>query len=139
MKKQKEQIKTKPAIKPYKEISPLVIEGLAAIGCTDSDIAAELNISTDTIGRRKKDNANGFNDAYERGKGKGRVSLRRLQWQKAKEGNITMLIWLGKQYLDQSDKQSIDASNIGKKSIYDGLSLEELKAIVKKKRKKLEQ
>jgi hypothetical protein len=37
----------------------------------------------------------------------GRMSLRRLQWKKAQEGNTTMLIWLGKQYLGQSDKQEL--------------------------------
>jgi hypothetical protein len=33
------------------------------------------------------------------------MSLRRLQAKKAAEGNVTMLIWLGKQYLGQSDRQ----------------------------------
>lgn len=34
----------------------------------------------------------------------GKVSLRRAQWNKALDGNVSMLIWLGKQYLGQSDK-----------------------------------
>jgi hypothetical protein len=36
-----------------------------------------------------------------------------MQWQAAKAGNITMMIWLGKQNLNQTDKQAIDhAGNI---------------------------
>jgi uncharacterized protein with von Willebrand factor type A (vWA) domain len=35
---------------------------------------------------------------------KMRASLRRLQWGKAKEGNVTMMIWLGKQILGQKDR-----------------------------------
>jgi hypothetical protein len=59
-------------------------------------------VSTDTIGRRKKDPA--FLDVLEAGKGRGRVTLRRLQWQAASTGNTTMLVWLGKQLLGQRDK-----------------------------------
>ena len=36
------------------------------------------------------------------------MSVRRMQYRSAEEGNATMLIWLGKQYLDQKDKQEVD-------------------------------
>jgi hypothetical protein len=39
----------------------------------------------------------------------GRTSLRRMQWDAARQGNPTMLVWLGKQYLGQSDK--VESSN----------------------------
>lgn len=39
---------------------------------------------------------------------KGRMSLRRKQWQAVENGNTTMLVWLGKQYLRQKDKVSDD-------------------------------
>jgi len=41
-----------------------------------------------------------------------RIQLRDWQWRAARGGNITMLIWLGKQYLGQSDKldQSVEHS-----------------------------
>ena len=38
----------------------------------------------------------------------GKASLRRKQYEVAMGGNCTMLVWLGKQYLGQTDK--IDAS-----------------------------
>jgi hypothetical protein len=34
--------------------------------------------------------------------------LRRLQWKLARAGNATMLIWLGKQWLGQTDKVESD-------------------------------
>jgi len=40
----------------------------------------------------------------------GRSSLRRLQWKSATNGNITMQIWLGKQYLGQRDMHSAELS-----------------------------
>ena len=33
-----------------------------------------------------------------------------MQWDSAKKGNTTMLVWLGKQYLKQSDKQEVEAT-----------------------------
>jgi hypothetical protein len=41
----------------------------------------------------------------EKARSEGKASLRRLQWQNAAQGNVTMQIWLGKQLLDQNDTQ----------------------------------
>ena len=38
------------------------------------------------------------------------MSLRRLQWKSATGGNIVMQIFLGKQYLGQSDRQAFEHS-----------------------------
>ena len=38
----------------------------------------------------------------------GRSSLRRAQWRTAMDGNPTMQVWLGKNWLSQADKQSVD-------------------------------
>src|SRR5258706_14645737 len=42
-----------------------------------------------------------FRQAVERGRSRGRVSLRRLQFEAAQNHNPAMLIWLGKQWLHQ--------------------------------------
>ena len=42
---------------------------------------------------------------------KVRVGLSRKQVEVAMSGNVTMLIWLGKQWLDQKDRQEIDQTN----------------------------
>lgn len=81
------------------EIDWKQVEELAAIMCTQIEIAAVLGISTKTLQRSKK-----FWEVYDRGREKAKTSLRRAQFKKAMDGNTTMLIWLGKQYLEQREK-----------------------------------
>tara|TARA_Y100001963_G_scaffold124342_1_gene175081 strand:+ start:158 stop:355 length:198 start_codon:yes stop_codon:yes gene_type:complete len=38
---------------------------------------------------------------------KDKARLKELQWMVAEQGNVQMLIWLGKQYLGQSDKPQV--------------------------------
>jgi hypothetical protein len=83
------------------------VEELARIACTEEDMAAVLGVSVDTIQRRKRTSAE-FRGVIEKGRASLRNSLRRLQVKKALEGNTTMLIWLGKQLLGQSDRQSAE-------------------------------
>ena len=78
------------------------VEKLAMLQCTEKEIASFCGISVDTLRRRKE-----FCLLHKKGMEEGRMSLRRLQWKKAQDGNTTMLIWLGKQYLGQSDKQEL--------------------------------
>ena len=80
------------------DIDPAQVEALAAIGCTQEEIATALGCSRQTINRR-------FKVACIAGGDKLRMSLRRWQYVKAKDGNVAMLIWLGKQYLGQTDRQ----------------------------------
>ena len=95
--------------RPEKEIDLNLLERLASIQCTDKEIGALLGISHDTILRRKKENED-FAYHYEKGKENGKTSLRRLQWESAKKGNVTMQIWLGKQMLGQKDKSAQEVS-----------------------------
>ena len=82
------------------------VEVLAGIQCTDYEIARVLGVSEKTIQRRKKD-SEAFLSAYEKGRADGRVSLRKWQFEAAKGRSNTMLIWLGKQYLGQTDKADL--------------------------------
>jgi hypothetical protein len=85
--------------RPKKIIDYDLVESLAEIQCTQAEIAATLKISVKTLQRDEK-----FSRIYKQGMDTGRKSLRRMQWAAAKKGNTTMLVWLGKQYLHQSDK-----------------------------------
>lgn len=49
-------------------------------------------------------------DHWDEGLENGRASLRRMQFKNAQAGNVTMQIWLGKQYLGQKDKQEIETA-----------------------------
>lgn len=86
----------KGSIKPIDEN---LVEALARIGCTQTEIATTLGFSQKMFSLRKSLRA-----AHERGIDSMKTSLRRWQYSKAKEGNVAMLIWLGKQYLGQRDK-----------------------------------
>jgi AraC-like DNA-binding protein len=71
-----------------------------------AEMAAVLNCSPDTLQRR-------FAAVIEKGRERGKSSLKRAQWKKAvDEGNPTMLIWLGKQHLGQTDKTQVDQQSI---------------------------
>jgi hypothetical protein len=78
------------------------LEKLYAMQCTDEEIAGWFGVSTRTIERRRK--IRKFAEAMERGKARGRISVRRLQMKLLEEGNATMGIWLGKQILGQVDE-----------------------------------
>src|ERR1700681_3423535 len=84
--------------RPKKFVDLELVEKLAHIQCTYGEIASTLGVSVDTLQRNKD-----FAVVYKRGAEGGRKSLRRMQFESANKGNVTMQIWLGKQYLGQSD------------------------------------
>jgi hypothetical protein len=84
--------------RPKKFVDLELVEKLAHIQCTYPEIAATLGLSVDTLLRNKD-----FAATYKRGAEGGRKSLRRMQFESANKGNIAMQIFLGKQYLGQSD------------------------------------
>ncbi len=98
--------------RPRKEVDLELLGKLCAMQCTDLEICAVLDISHDTLLRRKKGKTSkgSFAYVYKNNKEKGKASLRRMQWQKAREGNTTLLIWLGKQLLGQKDKSALEHS-----------------------------
>lgn len=87
------------------------IEKLASMQCTDEEMAAVLDITVDTL--CNENNRKAFSEAKKRGKEHGKASLRRLQYKQAEKGNVSMLIWLGKQYLGQRDVQEVQTADNG--------------------------
>ena len=77
-------------------VDPEEIVKLAAIGCTDREIAAWVGIDASTLRYN-------FNSELIKGQGQLVQSLRKAQIRTALEGNATMLVWLGKNILGQSD------------------------------------
>ena len=77
------------------------LEKLCVLQCTDEEISSWFGVTTRTIERRRK--VRQFADAMERGKAKGRISIRRMQMKLLEEGNATMGVWLGKNVLGQTD------------------------------------
>jgi hypothetical protein len=83
--------------RPRKPIDPEQVKKLAAIQCSYAEMGAVLGCNESTLTRR-------FAQAIKEGREQGRMSLKRKQYEVAMNGHVTMLIWLGKQYLDQKDK-----------------------------------
>jgi hypothetical protein len=73
--------------------------------CTLSEIAAWFDVSDETIERAViREQKMKFKEYFDKKRRKGHISLRRKQMQVAESGNVSMLIWLGKQYLGQTEK-----------------------------------
>lgn len=86
------------------DIDPKELGKLAQICATYEEVAAWFNTSTTTIKNRLKREP--YKSAWEKGSALARISLRRAQYQLAMgdKPNPIMLIWLGKQVLNQADK-----------------------------------
>lgn len=83
--------------RPRIELDRDQIMRMASCMCTVEEIAYVMGCSKDTIERN-------YMDVLEEGRAKGRASLRRKQYEVAMTGDKSMLIWLGKQLLGQSEK-----------------------------------
>jgi len=77
------------------------LEKLSSLHCTDQEIADWFGVSTRTVENRRKHPE--FAQAMQRGRSKGRISVRRAQMKMLESGNSTMGVWLGKQLLGQRD------------------------------------
>ena len=103
---------------PSKELSDNDFSRLlnmVRIQCTQTEICSILDMSDTTLNRRLKERGyENFEALFKRHNDEGRMSLRRMQWQAAENGNPTMLVWLGKQYLGQKDKaeQTISGEHV---------------------------
>lgn len=96
--------------RPRIEIDASQFEKLCSIQCTEREIASYFSCSIDTIERWcKREYKASFADIYEEKRGLGKISLRRTQFRLA-ESNPSMAIFLGKQYLGQTDKQEVAVS-----------------------------
>lgn len=82
--------------KDKKIIDPKEVEKLASIGMKNSEIAEYLDIDDSTLGYN-------FKQELIKGRHNLKVSLRKAQISLALSGNATMLVWLGKNILGQSD------------------------------------
>jgi hypothetical protein len=82
--------------KNRKVVPPDEVWKLAALGCTMEEMADWFQINGETL----KYN---FSDYIAKGRAELKRRLRSAQIKTALAGNATLLIWLGKQYLGQTD------------------------------------
>lgn len=108
-----------PRGRPHIEIDQTTFEKLCGIQCTITEIASVFGCSEDTIERWcKRIYHQNFAEIYKKHSAKGKASLRRYQFRLA-EKNVSMAIWLGKQYLDQKDEVKADIDGDPVKVIID--------------------
>lgn len=91
--------------RPRIEIDWNEFDKLCGLQCSLEEIAGWFNCSVDTIENRVKEvHGITFSEYFKQKRSSGKISLRRKQYETAMSGNVSMLIWLGKQYLNQKDK-----------------------------------
>lgn len=122
--------KPHPGGRPKKRWKKEEIEAfkqMCSMMCTEKEICALMGVSDKTlvrlINRHLYRELTGvkyeegvqpltFNDAFEVYSAQGKASLRRMQFAAAKSGDRTMLVWLGKQWLGQTDRNEINVTEV---------------------------
>jgi hypothetical protein len=94
--------------RPESRINLEELEKLCAMQCSDQEIAAYFGVSTRTIERRRK--VEGFQEAMERGRAKGRLSVRRQLFKLANNGSLGATIFLAKNVLGYKDVMATEHS-----------------------------
>ena len=89
--------------RPLKPIDESHVFNLAQVGCSDCEIAALIGCHVDTIRDR-------FSTILAQGRNELKEKLRRKQIQVAMKGNPTMLQFLGKNLLGQTDASKVEVS-----------------------------
>lgn len=92
--------------RPRKEFNWDDFDKLCEFQCTLIEIASFFRMDESTVETRCwEEKKMSFSDYHKKASANGKASLRRKQFEEALNGNTTMLVWLGKNALGQSDKQ----------------------------------
>lgn len=93
----------RPTGRPPREFDDKIFEGLCQILCTFSEMNSIFKCDTRTLSAWcSRVYGEDLTEVYKRFSSEGKASLRRNQF-KLSAKNATMAIWLGKQWLGQSD------------------------------------
>lgn len=90
--------------RPLADVDERTVYGMAVVGANNCEIAQVCGLTEGAIRKR-------FADTLQTARANMKKKLRRAQLAKAMEGNPTMLIWLGKQMLDQRDKADVTSDD----------------------------
>jgi hypothetical protein len=92
--------------RPTKDLDQKMFEGMCRIQCTKEEFCDLFDVDEKTLTKWcKRVYGQGFSDAFKRLSAGGKRSLRRVMFEKAIDhGNVTMMIWLSKQYLGMTEK-----------------------------------
>jgi len=100
----------RPMGRPQKPIDWDLVEKAIGAGCEGVEIAAHLGIHPNTLYERTvAEHGITFSEYLSTKREKGESILRMKQFQVAMNGNVSMLIWLGKNRLGQRENPKDDA------------------------------
>jgi hypothetical protein len=103
--------------RPTKDLENMVFDGwdqldALIIWSTQAYCCEKLGINTDTLSEKIKERTGlSFSEYKDQKKEAMRVNIRKKQYDVAMAGNVSMLIWLGKNELGQSDKNEVGVSS----------------------------
>ena len=106
-----------PGGRPKIELDKEQFEGLCRLQCTREEMLGWFGITDKTLTRWIKDTYGrkySFSAIFDEKRAGGKISLRRSQFRLA-ETNAALAIWLGKQYLGQTDK--LEHEDVGDNSV----------------------
>lgn len=108
--------------RPQKEINKEEFEKLCGLQCTKEEICSWFDVTDKTLENWcKRTYERGFSDVFSEKRGIGKISLRRAQFRLA-EKSAAMAIFLGKNYLGQTDEHKVSATATGQLAdLIDGL------------------
>ena len=99
----------KPVGRPRIELDPKQAKIFGYFRATYDTMAEQIECHVDTIRAAMQDEDSEFSKAYKKGFSSMKMKLSEAQVKSAiEEHNPTLLVWLGKQYLDQKDNPMPD-------------------------------
>lgn len=122
-----------PKGRPRLQLTPEgagMVERLASIGCTKIEIAAAMGVDIRTL--EASHNKALFADAHVKGAEAQKVAIRRAQMAILERGSTAMAIYLGKNYLGQSDRTELSVTE----RLPSDMDIDELYAAVSKKKRR---
>jgi len=97
--------------RPEKLIDWDLVDDLLMAGCLGTEIASNFDMHPDTFYRRVEEKKNiGFTEYCQQKRSKGKSFIRKKQFDKALEGDNTMLVWVGKQLCDQKENNEVSVA-----------------------------
>lgn len=94
--------------RPRADIPKEQFEKLCGLQCTEEEICSFFNVTDKTLARWCRDTyGKKFSEVFREKREMGKISLRRNQWKLA-EKSAAMAIFLGKNFLGQSDVQRVE-------------------------------
>ena len=109
--------------RPPKEIDQEDFEKLCGLQCTKSEICGWFAVTDKTLENWcKRTYKRGFSEVFNEKREAGKISLRRAQFHLAQK-NAAMAIWLGRNYLGQSETpNAVDQNALNSvREILDGI------------------